>query len=94
MLHITSDLYRATADELRRETEGLDFFNGSVQVDSQEFHASLICTLILLRDETNTELISVLPVWWEYHFHQAGGEALTDFSWRELDAYLCGDRKP
>lgn len=88
MLEITPAFYRALAGRLLDETRDLPLFNGSVELDTEEYHARLTCTLILPRDETTRELLSVLPVWWEFHLHQPQGETDTDFGWSELERYL------
>lgn len=64
-----------------------NFFNGTVEYDTDEFYSSLKCTLIICRGDDN-KIISVLPVWWEYVMNFEDGEQWNDFSWREFDRFL------
>ncbi len=88
MISICETTYREVAASLASRLEGAQFFNGTVEYDTDEFYSSLTCTLILCRDAQTGRLLSVLPVWWEYHLHLCDGEALTDFCWTELDRLL------
>ena len=89
MISIDDQTYQAIAALLRDELSGREFFNGSIEYDTEEFYSTLTCTLILRNDPDTGRLASATPVWWEYHLHQREGEVLTDFSWSELNRFLA-----
>lgn len=89
MISIDETTYREVANLLYRALGDRHFFNGTVAHDTEEFASALTCTLILCREAGSGRLLSVLPVWWEFHLYQAVGEVLTDFSWSELDPHLA-----
>lgn len=88
MIHIDSITYENVASSLLQQLEGKDFFNGTVEYDTDEFYSVLHCTLIVCRCPVSDNILSILPVWWEYNLYQAEGEELNDFSWNELNRFL------
>ena len=73
MITINDRMYEKIADLLLRRIEET---------------SSLVCTLIVCRDQENGRILSVLPVWWDFCLFQAEGEQTTDFSWNELNRFL------
>lgn len=65
-----------------------DFFNGTVEYDTDEFYSSLTCTLIICRAPETGIILSVLPVWWNYDIALIDGEQQSDFSWNTLNRFL------
>ena len=88
MITINDRMYEKIADLLLRRIEETHFFNGTIEYDTDEFYSSLVCTLIVCRDQENGRILSVLPVWWDFCLFQAEGEQTTDFSWNELNRFL------
>lgn len=87
MVAINEQIYRDVASLLTEKIQGLVFFNGTVEYDTEEFYSGLTCTLIICRNEEGT-LLSVMPVWWEFHLYMCDGEQPTDFDWNELSKYV------
>ncbi|GHU99199.1 hypothetical protein FACS1894159_02840 [Bacteroidia bacterium] len=93
MLSVSPEIYRAVADRLLRAIADKEFFNGSIEYDTEEFYSSLRTTLIIYRDKSSLHgggepISDIVPVWWEFSLSQPQGEVDTDFSWRELKEYL------
>lgn len=88
MIEINEKMYDEIASLLLNEIGDADYFNGTVEYDTEEFYSSLICSLIICRDPESLAILSILPVWWEYDIALIDGEQLNDFSWMELDRYL------
>lgn len=88
MITVTDSIYRALAVRLIEQIGSSDFFNGSVEHDTDEFGSRLTATLIIYRGRDGA-ITDIVPVWWEYHLEQCRGEAMTDFSWREFREYLA-----
>lgn len=88
MITITETTYSKLAELLLEKIEDENFFNGTVEYDTDEFYSALKCTLIICRNEDN-RIMSVLPVWWEYVMNLEDGEQLNDFSWQDFDKYLA-----
>jgi len=92
MLSIDPPTYRAVAASVMQAIADKDFFNGSVEYDTDEFYSTLRMTLIVYRDREapgcGGAIRNIVPVWWEFSLSQSGGEVDTDFSWRELREYL------
>lgn len=88
MTTITDQIYEEIADLLLKRIEETDFFNGSIEYDTDEFYSSLVCTLIVCRSADDGRLLTLLPVWWEFHLNDPEGEQETDFDWNMLNAKL------
>ena len=87
MVNIDKQIYNEIATLLLEKIEESNFFNGTIEYNGEDFYSELTCTLIICRDNDNN-IVSVLPVWWEYHLYTCDGEQLTDFDWNELDTYF------
>lgn len=87
MVTVNDNIYRGIADSLLARIGDENFFNGTVEYDTDEFYSALKCTLIICRNEDG-EILSVLPVWWEYTMNFEDGEHWNDFSWQEFDRFL------
>lgn len=94
MLEIYNDTYRGLAKQLRDAIGTSDYFNGSVELSTEEFCARLTTTLIVYRrDETTPEghrrpFENVVPVWWELTTTRSGVPTPNDFSFSELKPYM------
>lgn len=87
MITVNEQMYDEIASLLRNKIGGNNFFNGTIEYDTDEFYSGLTCTLIICRD-SEERMLSVLPVWWEYHLYLNDGENQNDFDWNKFSEYL------
>ncbi len=92
MIEINETIYKQIAALLLAEIGEKDYFNGTIEYDTEEFYSSLTCTLIICRDPESSEILSILPIWWDYDIALCDGVQLNDFSWTELDRYLVNKK--
>lgn len=94
MIEISTENYSALAARLKEAIGDQDYFNGSVELESEEFSARLVATLVIYRrTETVPEGVrrtvsNIVPVWWELATTDAEGDVPNDFSFGELKPYL------
>lgn len=94
MIEISDELYRLLAQRLLEQLSQTTYFNGSIEVDTDEIYTTLRVSVIVYRRayEEPTGVIEkitdIVPVWWEYITTDAHGEQANDFSWREFMEYL------
>lgn len=94
MLTITTNIYRAVSDKLSVHLEDIDYFNGTVEFDTEDLHSTLRATLIVYHKEScgpdtpRSVVTDIVPVWWEFETHQETGQVLNDFSWNEFKQFL------
>lgn len=94
MIEITSEIYRDIAALLTEEIGGADYFNGTVEYETEEFYSTLTLTAIVYRSsgrrpEGETRMVTdIVPVWWEFATVQQSGGSLNDFSFTELKRYI------
>lgn len=94
MLEINGLIYEGVASALAEAIEGREYFNGSVEFDTEEVGTTLVATLIIYRRDERypegscREAVDIVPVWWEFRTVQECGEVLNDFSFGELKKYL------
>lgn len=53
MINVTEEIYRQLAEQLMEEVENLDsdFYNSTIEIDSEELYAELKCSLIIIRND-------------------------------------------
>jgi hypothetical protein len=94
MIEISAEIYCAIAARLREKIGICDYFNGTVEFETEEFYSTLTLTAIVYRrTETTPECVrrpvsDVVPVWWDFSTVQECGQVLNDFSFMELKPYL------
>lgn len=88
MIAINPQTYQTLATLLLETVADKEFFNGSIDLDTEEFYSTLTCTLLIYPHPEPGLQDQIVPVWWEFHLRQPEGEVLTDFSWNELAKYL------
>lgn len=94
MIEITSEIYRSIAALLTEEIGGANYFNGTIEYETEEFYSTLTLTAIVYRrSETRPEgelrpMADIVPVWWEFATIQQFGDTLNDFSFCELKRYI------
>ena len=90
--------YKNLAQLLAERIEERHYFNGSVEMEADEYHILLRTSLIIyrqpLRDPSgpgNTSHITdIIPVWWDCETTGPYGIVTNDFSWSEFRPYLLG----
>ncbi len=94
MIEISTPTYCAIAGRLREAIGPAEYFNGSVEYETEEFYSTLTLTAIVYR---RTEMLpegprrpisDVVPVWWEFTTTQSIGGVTNDFSFSELKPHL------
>ncbi len=94
MIEITNEIYRAVAGRLKEEIGSAEYFNGTVEYETEELYSALTLTAIVYRrtdrfpEGARRPIADIVPVWWEFSTVQQFGEALNDFSFSELKQYL------
>lgn len=92
MIEFDSQNYRALADLLMKAIDQKDYFNGSVEYDTDEFYSTLTTTMIIYRNPEDApqggRIADIVPIWWQFDIRQQHGAAENDFSWRELKKHL------
>lgn len=94
MIEISDGLYRLLAQRLMEQLSQTTYFNGSIEVDTDELYTTLRATLIVYRRayEEPTGMIEkitdIVPVWWEYVTTDVHGEQTNDFSWCEFIEHM------
>lgn len=92
MIEVSEKMYEEIAALLLAEIGDKDYFNGTIEYDTDEFYSSLTCTLIICREPISLKILSILPVWWDYDIALCDGVQLNDFSWSELDRHLVNKK--
>lgn len=100
MVSFNESMYKNLAQMLISAIGNGEFFNGSVEMDFEDFHSTLKTTLIIYREKecpdrsevssgpSDGRITDVIPVWWELSTTSVSGIINNDFSWRELRKYL------
>lgn len=88
MISINPEIYQTFASLLLDAVDNKEFFNGTVDFDTEEFYSTLTCTLLIYPNPEPGLQDHIVPIWWEFHLWQPEGEVLTDFDWNELAKYL------
>lgn len=90
MYEVSHQLYLELAERLVGAIGKKEFFSGSVSCIAGDVELKLVCTLIVQREKqqmgerTATEIIGLVPIWWECHTSEGSEEIMNDFSFREL----------
>lgn len=88
MISINPEIYQTFASLLLDAVDNKEFFNGTFDLDTEEFYSTLTCTLLIYPNPEPGLQDHIVPIWWEFHLWQPEGEILTDFDWNELAKYL------
>lgn len=86
MRPVPPTLYAELAARLLDRIGEQNYFNGSVEVESQDAVYQLVTTLIIYRN--SERIVDLVPVWWELRCMESHGEVDTDFGWDEVRKYL------
>jgi hypothetical protein len=94
MIEITNQIYEEIARALQAAIGEENYFNGKVEVESEEFYGTLTLSAIVYRrteelpEGAVSRIADIVPVWWEFSTVQECGEVLNDFGFAELKPYL------
>lgn len=89
MFSITDQVYQKVAGRLMDEIGSLDYFNGTVECQTDEYHSTLVATLIVYRN--NSLIDDIIPVWWEFHTAGEECEKPNDFSFSTLKEFVLSN---
>ena len=83
MYSVSPELYHEAAARLSDAIDGGNYFSGSLAF---RLTASVIVYRgrLSLPEGGQHPVTDLVPVWWEFHTTQAGGEVLNDFDFSEL----------
>ncbi len=101
MINVTEEIYRQLAENLISEIKELnsDYFNGCIELDTEEYYSELKCSLIIFRETSGEKschqgscsegsyITNIIPVWWEFSIYTSQGEQNNNFSWSEFINY-------
>ncbi len=85
MIEIEENDYREIARRLKNAIADSDFFNGSIEYDTDRFYSTLTATAIVHRTDIEMpdgcipQIQDVVPVWWSFSTYQYGEACLNDF---------------
>lgn len=97
MIEIDHNCYKNLAQILIAAIGEHNYFSGTIEYDTEEFHSKLTTTLIIYREtildpsdpsHSATHITDIVPVWWEFHTHESGIESDNDFCWGEIKEFL------
>lgn len=91
---ISTQLYAEVIARLKEKIGAKGYFSGSLSFDHEGVFCRLVVSCFVYRREvalpegTHHAIADLVPVWWEFHTLDEGGERLNDFSFNELRAQL------
>ena len=94
MYSVSTELYLEVASRLRDAIGDGSYFSGTLTFDFGGVGCRLTASVIVYRNQTRypegdrDEIADLVPVWWEFHTSDDGGEFLNDFSFSELRSSL------
>lgn len=97
MIEISTEIYQAIARRLKAAVGDTNYFNGTVEYETEEFYSTLTLTSIVCRRNESlpegdfSRIADLVPVWWEFSTVQECGEVLNDFSFAELKQYITDE---
>lgn len=94
MIEIEDKDYARIARMLKDEIEDSDFFNGTLEYDTERFYSTLTATAIVYRksvsmpEGTFSSIDDIVPVWWNFTTTADGLHTLNDFSFETLREFI------
>ena len=94
MYSVSYELYHEAAARLSDAIDGGNYFSGSLAFRFGDTDCCLTASVIVYRGRVSLPegvrhpVTDLVPVWWEFHTTQAGGEVLNDFDFSELKRYV------
>ena len=95
MIHITKNVYRDIAEQLREEIGKRDYYSGHIEQSTPEYDITLTSTLVVYHtthtapDGNFTSINNIVPIWWSCSTLTDKGERLTDFDFNHIKALVC-----
>ena len=93
---ISPELNRRVAEALLEAIGDRNYFSGTVDIETEEGVACrLVTSCVVYRRRTlcpdgdGETIVSVIPVWWEFHTACPAGVLDNDFSFRDLGLETC-----
>lgn len=94
MYTVSPELYEEVAVRLCDAIDGENYFSGSIAFQYDEVACRLTTSVIVYRRHASLPegeshaITDLVPVWWEFHTSDEGGEQLNDFSFTALRSRL------
>ncbi len=94
MIEISTPAYCTIAARLRQAIGQSDYFNGTIEYETEEFYSTLTLTAIIYRrteimpEGPRRPISDIVPIWWEFTTVQECGNVLNCFSFSELKPFL------
>jgi hypothetical protein len=94
MIEVTNETYSKVADSLRDKIGNAEWFNGTVDLETELCAARLtLSAIVYRRNESLPEgnrrpIVDIVPVWWDFSTTTADGPATNDFSFARLKPHL------
>ena len=91
---ISTQLYAEVMARLKEKIGAKGYFSGALSFDYEGVFCRLVVSCFVYRREValpegaHSEIVDLVPVWWEFHTLDESGEQLNDFSFNELRALL------
>lgn len=90
MYSVSTELYEEAFARLKDAIGGREYFSGTVCFEHDGIGCRLVASVIVCRERVSLpegvghEISDLVPVWWEFHTEDPGGEMLNDFSFSAL----------
>lgn len=94
MYSVLPELYHEAAARLSDAIDGENYFSGSLAFRFGDMDCRLTTSVIVYRCRVSQpeggqhRITDLVPVWWEFHTADAGGEMLNDFDFSEMKRYV------
>lgn len=94
MYSVLPELYHEAAARLSDAIDGENYFSGSLAFRFGDMDCRLTASVIVYRgcvsqpEGDQHPITGLVPVWWEFHTADAGGEMLNDFDFSEMKRYV------
>ena len=94
MIEIEEKDYVRLAELLKNEIADSDFFNGTLEYDTEKFYSTLTATAIVYRRNVSmpegrfSEIEDIVPVWWTFDTTAHDTRHLNDFSFETLRGFI------
>jgi len=94
MIEIKENDYREIAYRLKNAIADSDFFNGSIEYDTDRFYSTLTATAIVYRTNTDmpdgymSQIQDIVPVWWSFTTYRLGDACSNDFGFDCLKPFI------
>lgn len=94
MIEIEEKDYVRIAELLKNEIDDSDFFNGTIEHDTERFYSTLTATAIVYRKTVSmpegrfSRIEDAVPVWWNFTTSADGQLQPNDFSFETLRDFI------